>query len=216
MKLNENTIAVLKNFSSINSNILFKAGKNVRTRTRTIIASADLDQEFPKDFAIMDLGRFLSVVNLFEAPELNFDEEDGAVHIGDGKNVVRYVYTAPNLIVAADYEKELKLGKIVAEFTIKQSALASALKAASILSVPNLTVRGEGGKVVMVAHDAKNTSSDSYAVDLGDCDEEFVATYQVDCFKFIPQDYNVQVSDKVISKFEGKTATYFIAAEVKV
>lgn len=215
MKLNENTIAVLKNFASINANIQFKAGSNVRTRTRTIIASSELDQKFPKDFAIMDLGRFLSVVNLFDAPELNFDEDENAVLIGEGKNVVRYVYTAPNLITAADYDKELKLGKIVAEFTIKQASLASALKAASILSVSNLTVKGQDGKVTMIVDDAKNSSSDSYQVDLGDCDSEFVATYQVDSFKFIPQDYKVQVSDKVISKFEGKTATYFIAAEVK-
>lgn len=215
MKLSENTLTILKNFSTVNSNILFKEGSNVRTRTRTIIAMSEIEESFPKDFAIYDLGRFLSVISLFENAELDFDKEDEAVMIGDGKNSVRYVFTNPNLIVAADYDKELSLGSLVAEFTISQANLAAALKAANILGAPNLTVKGSDGKLSLVAADVKNKSSDCYTIDLGDHEgEDFSATYKVECFKFLPQDYTVQVSNKVISKFEGKTATYFIAAEV--
>ena len=62
MKLSEKTIALLKNFSSINQSILFKKGNVLRTMSvmKNILAEVDIEECFPQDFAIYDLVQFLN------------------------------------------------------------------------------------------------------------------------------------------------------------
>ena len=54
MKLTNDTLNVLKNFSKINSGIQFKKGKTIRTIStgRTVMAQAALNDEFPLDFCV--------------------------------------------------------------------------------------------------------------------------------------------------------------------
>ena len=67
MKLTTETISVLKNFSTINQNLMVKSGRNVSTMSamKNIIAKATVNESFPKDFAIYDLNDFLSALSLF-------------------------------------------------------------------------------------------------------------------------------------------------------
>ena len=62
MKLSENTLAILKNFSGINNSILVKSGNKLRTISvaKNILAEAEIIEEFPKNFAIYDLSKFLN------------------------------------------------------------------------------------------------------------------------------------------------------------
>jgi hypothetical protein len=100
MKLDQRTLQVLKNFSSINPSILFRSGNNLTTvtPTKTIFAKAALEQEFPSQFAIYDLNRFLSVLSLFDDPELEIGERSVVVRAGRKK--VNYVFADQNTIVA--------------------------------------------------------------------------------------------------------------------
>ena len=61
MKLSDKTINLLKNFSDINQSILFKKGNKLRTISvmKNIMAEAEVQEDFPKDFAIYDLTQFL-------------------------------------------------------------------------------------------------------------------------------------------------------------
>ena len=61
MKLSEKTVNLLKNFASINQSIAFKKGNTLRTMSvmKNILAEAEIEEEFPKDFAIYDLVQFL-------------------------------------------------------------------------------------------------------------------------------------------------------------
>ena len=54
MELCENTLDVLRNFSSINQNIMIRSGNNIKTMsvTRNMIATADVSEQFTKDFGI--------------------------------------------------------------------------------------------------------------------------------------------------------------------
>ena len=105
MKLSQETMTILKNYAAINQSIQFKAGSVVKTKSggADVYASAVIKEEFPCDFAIYELGRFLNVMSLFQDPELTFSE-DNAVVIGDGSNSVRYVFADPSLISAANYD----------------------------------------------------------------------------------------------------------------
>ena len=58
MKLSDTTVAVLKNYSTINQNLMIKAGSNLSTMSamKNIVASADVQETFEKDVAIYDLN----------------------------------------------------------------------------------------------------------------------------------------------------------------
>ena len=72
MKLSEKTVNLLKNFAGINQSILFKKGNKLRTMSvmKNILAEAEVEEEFPKDFAIYDLVQFLNGVSLYTNPQI--------------------------------------------------------------------------------------------------------------------------------------------------
>ena len=77
MKLSEKTIDLLENFSSINQSILVKKGSKLRTMSvmKNILAEADVDENFEKDFGIYDLPQFLNGVNLMNDPDIDLKHE---------------------------------------------------------------------------------------------------------------------------------------------
>ena len=64
MKLSNETLTVLKNFSSINTGIFFKQGSVLSTVSpqKNILADAQISENIPQDFGIYDLNNFLSVI----------------------------------------------------------------------------------------------------------------------------------------------------------
>ena len=77
MKLSEHTISVLKNFASINQNLVIKEGNELQTMSamKNIVSKATVEENFPREFAIYDLNEFLASLSLFKNPLLSFDEQ---------------------------------------------------------------------------------------------------------------------------------------------
>ena len=98
--LSNNTLNVLRNYSTINSSIVFRKGNTVRTisNAENILAKFTSEEVFPMDFAIYDLSQFLSGINLFSNPQLEFDNENYVTvrggHLGPG-DVFPTVAVAP-------------------------------------------------------------------------------------------------------------------------
>ena len=101
MNLSSDTIAVLKNFSDINQNILVKPGNKVQTIStmKNILAEAEISEKFDSEFAIYDLPEFLRSVELFEKPELKFNGGSN-VQIADtnSKQSVKYFLLTNQLL----------------------------------------------------------------------------------------------------------------------
>ena len=74
MKLSEDTIAILKNFATINSNLVFKPGQKLKTiaESKTIMAQADIIEDFPQEVGLYDLNEFLSVLSMIPEPDIQF------------------------------------------------------------------------------------------------------------------------------------------------
>ena len=70
MKISSETINILKNFSGINANLVFKPGKELKTlsEAKTIMASASILEDFPVEFGVYDLNEFLSLFSLMDEP----------------------------------------------------------------------------------------------------------------------------------------------------
>ena len=58
MKLSNHTTSVLKNFATINQNLVIKEGSTLTTMSamKNIVAKADVEETFPQEVAIYDLN----------------------------------------------------------------------------------------------------------------------------------------------------------------
>lgn len=215
MKLSDKTLSVLKNFSSINQSILFKGGSKLRTISvmKNILAEAEVEEDFPKDFGIYDLNQFLQSLDLHQNPELDFSENEHVL-IREGKSLSKYFFADPNVIVTPP-DKSISLPSQDVCFVLSTDQLAKILKAASVLQLPDLSVIGENGVVKLVARDKKNDTSNDFSVDVGETDSTFSFNFKVENIKILPGSYEVVISSKLLSRFQSKDhkLTYYIALE---
>ena len=216
MKLSENTLSILKNFSSINQSILFKQGNNLRTISvmKNILAEATIEEELPKDFGIYDLNQFLNGIDvLYKSPEFDF-QNDGYVVIKEGRMRSKFFFADPNVIVTPP-DKEIELPSEDVSFDLGTEQLNKLLKAANLYQLPDLSVVGEDGVVKLVVRDKKNETSNIFSIIVGETESVFAFNFKVENIKILPGTYDVVVSQKLLSRFTSKNhnLTYFIALE---
>ena len=217
MKLSTDTREVLKNYSTINSNLLVSAGNQIATMSqmKNIVSKATLPDTFETEFAIYDLNEFLSAMSLFDDPELDFG--DSSARISQGGQSLNYFYSDPTVVTTP--KSDITMPDPDATFTLKQSVFNQVLKASSVLGVPDMVLDvDEGGKMNLRVSDRKNDTSNSFSVEVGDDlpgtpNQKFY--FKVENLKLLSGDYEVKVSSKGISNFKNvsKDIEYFIALE---
>jgi len=185
MKLSDKTLVILKNFAGINNSILVKRGDNLRTISlaKNILAEANINEEFPRDFAIYDLNQFLNGLGLHQDPELDF-REDSFLSIREGKRRVKYFFADPQVITSPP-EKTLTLPTEDVCFQLDSVTLEKLLKAAAVYQLPDLSAIGEAGVVKLVARDKKNDTSNDFSIVVGETDKEFTFNFKEENLKII-------------------------------
>ena len=215
MNLTDKTLTILKNFAGINNSILVKQGNQLRTISvaKNILAEAEIEEDFPREFAIYDLNQFLNGLGLHQDPDLDFSP-DSYLTIREGKRRVKYFYADPNVIISPP-EKEITLPSEDIHFQLESSALEKLLKAAAVYQLPDLSAVGEAGVIKLVVRDKKNDTSNEFAIVVGETDKEFVFNFKVENIRIIPGAYNVVLSSKLLSEFtnENLELKYYIALE---
>ena len=215
MKLSDRTVNLLRNFSTINQSILFKEGKKLRTISvmKNILAEANIDEEFPQDFGVYDLGQFLNSLNLFQEPDLVFNG-DSYVTVKEGKQKSKYFFADPSVIVSPP-EKSITLPSVDVEFNLKSSQLDRLLEAASVYHLTDLSVIGEDGEIKLMVHDRKNDTSNDFSIVVGETTSNFALHFKVENIKIVPGTYDVKISRKLLSEFKSSEydLTYYIALE---
>ena len=215
MKLSEKTLTTLKNFAGINNSILVKQGNKLRTISvaKNILAEAEINEEFSRDFAIYDLNQFLNGLSLHQDPDLDFAEES-YLTIREGKRRVKYFFADPNVIISPP-EKEIQLPSQDVCFQLDSVTLEKLIKAAAVYQLPDFSAVGEAGVVKLVVRDKKNDTSNEYSIVVGETDKDFTFNFKVENIKIIPGAYDVVVSSKLLSQFtnEAYNLKYYIALE---
>ena len=217
MKLSENTLAVLKNFASINSGVVLGAGKTQKTISpeKSILVEATLDDDIPTQFGIYDLNQFLGNLTTLRNPELTFTKD--TVTLDDGELSFDYRACSANLIITPP-EKDLVLKSVDVTFSLPNDTLQKLIKVATMNSLPNLSVVGKNGALLLKIHEKANDTSNSGTIKIGDyAGQDFTASFKTDNLKLLPNDYNVEIQKGAFAKFVNTDGNlkYFVALETK-
>ena len=213
MKLSTETISVLKNFSTINANLMVKSGSSLSTMSamKNIVAKADVTEEFPSDFAIYDLNEFLSALSLFGKPDLEFNDDFVIITEEGTSKSLKYWYSDPSVVTTPS--KEISMPSTELTFNLSSDTLNEITKAAAVIGVPDMAL--SGGKLMVT--DKKNSTANAYetSLDVGSVDAEYKFWFKVENLKVMPGAYDVEVSSKKISHFTNTKlgVQYWIALE---
>lgn len=218
MKLNENTLTILKNFSSINSGVVLQKGKIQKSISpeQSILVEAVLEDDFPEQFGIYDLNQFLGNVTFFNSPDLAF--KDNKVVIQEGEFVLNYGGCSPSLIISPPQDKTLTLKSVDISFNLTNVVLAKLLRLSSMNSLTHISVMGKNGELRLKAHEKANDTSNDASIKIGDHDgKDFIVSFKTENLRLIPDDYAVEIAIGSFSKWKNKSGnlTYFIALETK-
>lgn len=217
MKLSENTLNVLKNFSAINMGLVFKNGNVLRTisKQQNIMAKATVGESFDKNFAIYDLNRFLSLVGSLKDPDIVVNTDKDNLKIVSGSSSATYGLSSPEMVVAPP-EKDLKIENAEVNFKLTKDDLAQVLKLSGVLGLPNIAVRGNRDKITLSALDVKNKDTDDFSIEVGKTTADFQMIFVTENFKMIPGNYDVAISSKGLAHFKHTSdpIEYWIATEV--
>ena len=216
MNLSSDTVAILKNFSDINQNILVKPGNKIQTIStlKNILAEAEVSEQFEQEFAIYDLPEFLRAVDLFDKSDLKFNGgQNLTIADSNSKQAIKYFFADKSVVVAPS--KVITMPDKYVTFSLKKDIFAKLMKGVSTLGLPDIVVVGDGKEIKLVATDKKTPSSNDYSITIGETDKKFKAYFKTENFKMIQDDYDVAISSQKISNFinRNKQIQYWIAIE---
>ena len=213
MKLSESTVSVLKNYSTINQNLLVREGSVLSTMSamKNIVAQSTVDEEFSQEVAIYDLNEFLASMSLFNYPDLKFKDDFVIMSEEGKKSSLKYWYSDPSVVTTVT--KEINMPECEVEFTLSSDVLSNVQKAAAVIGAPDMVLENGSLRVT----DKKNDTANAYSIDVVDTDDDvdYKFWFKVENLKLLSGDYNVSVSSKRISHFKNAKVDieYFIALE---
>ena len=201
MEITNRTREILKNFSTINESIYYSPeqhGKTLVTKSvaGNIIASADIKEAFPKEFAIFNINGFLGVLSMFDKPFLEFSDKYVTIReSGSKRGGVKYFFCNPALIMYP--KKKPSAPAFNFEFELKADQLSKIDKSAKILNVEDLILFGDSEGIHVIVTDRKQTTSNDYEVTLSEESAgEFKYYFKQPNWKFISGDYDVGIAVK--------------------
>lgn len=217
MQLNENTMAVLKNFATIQENVVLNEGTVLKTiaDAKNVMAFANLEQSFDKTVGIYNLAEFLNVLGLVDDPDLAFHDDFVTVS-GNGRSQVKYFYSDVDILTSPS--KDITMPSSDIEFVLDEGTLARVRKAAAALGHEKMTITPDSGGVKLSVVDNTDATSNAFEIVVPGTyaeDQEFCFVMNISNMKLIAGDYDVEISQRLLSQFKNKNidVRYFIALE---
>ena len=217
MKLSSNTTMVLKNFATINQNLVIKEGSELLTMSsmKNIVAKATVEETFPKEFAIYDLNEFLASLSIFKSPVLEFEEQYLTIKEEDQPHKkLTYFYSDPSVVQSPT--KTITMPSEEVKFHLDMNKLLEMKRAAGVIGSPDMVLQKSSGNSSLLVKDKKNDTANNYSSDIKtDGDGEYKFFFKVENLKLFDGDYDVKISSKNISHFKNDKSNieYWIALE---
>ena len=219
MKLSEHTISVLKNFASINQNLVIREGSELQTMSamKNIVARSGVEENFPKEMAIYDLNEFLAALSLFSSPVLEFDDQYVTIkEESNPTNSLKYFYSDPSVVQSPS--KTITMPSEDITFELSSGDLSKMKRASAVIGAPDMVLENtdEPFKSILNAIDKTNDTANNYSLDIStNGDGQFKFYFKVENLKLMDGSYDVSVSSRNISNFKSKNSDveYWIALE---
>jgi hypothetical protein len=214
MKISSETIGILKNFSGINANLVFKSGKELKTisEAKTIMATASILEDFPQEFGVYDLNEFLSLYNLMDEPNLEFSEK--YLTISDGSQKIKYYYSEIEILTQPS--KDINMPECEVVLDLSSEILDKIRKAAAVLGHSELAFTCTGEDVTASVFNEKDATANTFDINLGIANSNtFNYVFSISNLKMLQGDYKVSISSRLISNWRNadNPLDYFIALE---
>lgn len=220
MKLSDKTTSILSSFGAINNSIYIEPGNVIKVKpeiSSSPTAKAIIDDEFPVAFGIYEVKKFLSLINLFDDPDLEF--EDNVVYISDKRSKATWRSSPEENITHPPYDKDYKLPSVDAEFDLEEGDLERIVKSAATLQQPNIAIIGDSEKIYLSTYNAalpeKQKSPDGFQTEVGETDRKFTMIFDLPELNFIKNKYHVSLCFKGIGRFESDNITYWVSPNGK-
>jgi hypothetical protein len=219
MKLSQNTLTLLKNFTAINKGIVLHPGNKLYSRKESLIADATITETIEKEVGIFDLSQLLNIIGLYDDPVLDFGDDCLRIAETDGKAETKYVYAAPGIVSGGTIPKQkvMQISEDGIDFVLTEDQWTKLQKAISILSVPEVKVTSDGKVVRIETVNHKNTSGSSFSIVL-DADAHGIQcnmVYNRDDMPLLKGSYTGKVGPKftIFKNTSGYDLTYVVGVE---
>ena len=214
MKLSPNTLNILKNFATIQPNLVVNPGSVIKTiaESKSILAEAQVTETFDKTFGLYDLNEFLNVYTLLEDPEVEFNDDH--LKLESGNCVLTYRFSEIGNLTTPTKSIQLNEGDVTLSLTENQ--IAAIRSAASVLGHAIVGFVGDGNQIKVAVHDPIGGNGNALEIDLDiKTNHTFHLNFQTAEIKVLSGDYDVILSKKLISKWVNKSdaVTYYIALD---
>lgn len=224
MQLDKPTIDIIHNFAKLNPGLVFKAGNVVMTKSNNaevpIVRVEFAKVQFPVDFALFNLQKFLSVYSMLNQPTLEFTNTHLIISDPE-KRSAKIRFTAPGLIRAPNYDKQIDINRtgVDFEFELSETNLKYLDKAISAFSAPEIALIGDGDNVTLGTDSASNDGVDKFSINVGKSDRVFKIFLSSQHLNLLSRSYTVRVSFKGLwefhSEIEHNTIKYWVTMSEK-
>lgn len=217
MELSSFTLQVLKNFAAVNSNIVINPGNTIMTMSeaKNVLAKATVPETFPAEVGVYDLNELLNVLSLVDSPRVSF--RDNYMMVGDvsGRTTINYYYSDVDMLTHPS--KPIDMPEPDVHFTLDQTTLNNLKRAANVLGHSQLVIEPNEGSIKLTIEDQENSTSNNYSIDVdgGYNNDSFSFVLNINNLKMIADDYQVNISSKLISEFKSANSelVYWVALE---
>lgn len=207
MKISEDTLKMLKWMASVNGGIKIDPGNELysKAESQAMACKCVIHETFEQSFVTTNLAKFLSLVDLVDDPDFEFQEDSVIITSGDGKNKIRFLQSNPALVSQSN-----KIPKdqpdVAIEFTLAAADLQKVFNSAKVLCVSDITLHTKNGSIFMtVSNKSMNSSSDYVDIKVGDAkdpDLEVSFAFKKQNLKLMLEyNYNVTVYNVGLAKF---------------
>lgn len=217
--LSERTLQLLANFETINPSIVLTPGKMLRSinDSSTVIAVAQIEEDFPFEFPILDLTKLLAIQRLpsFKSGKAEFHED--YIHLKGENSQLQFWRSAKELtVVPAD---GIDLGSVEFEAAITPEKMKELTRACSTLGHKTVRLVASAGKTRLVATTTTLDNSNDYTVELGETTlNDFVMALDVSNLKMIEGNYTIRADSELqMVNFQSTDGTinYFVGAQIE-
>jgi hypothetical protein len=214
MKLTKKTLNLLENFASISDSILIQPGNKIKTMSssKSLLVTAEVEEEFPQELPIYSLTKFLSLVKCVEKPQLTFDEN--TIFISNDEDTIEF-RLSDKTIIQTPPNKSIELPTEDVELEVSTQQFDKCQKVARTMQHKHLAFVGDGENVWLKVLDKNNSGSDTFKTKVGETDKTFTAFVLLDNLKFQTGYYDLVMCKKNIMKLVShhENVHYFVALE---